>query len=402
MIDCAISLDVGTSSLKLAVIDVLGNVLFHKRFFFATKLTSSSLFSYFIEALDKAVFFTLNNALHPLGIAVSGNGPSIIACDKFNRENDFLFMWNEKVECAKINGSSSIFLPRLAHFKSHYKHIYENATFFLPLVEYLLFRLTEKKVVVLSEERFKPFYWEEDDLKLINFNKNLIPPFVELGYKIGNYKGIPLFAGPPDYVAALIGTASLFENTACDIAGSSEGINITVKEKPSNVPLGVRVMPSPAKGLWTVAVLFSDAGTRYANAVKSLEGRYSFKSLEITERFKEVMEVIYTSYFSKTKCDERFSEVYNIVISLLEDLKKAFSLLEEITNVFPYYSLSGGHAKNECYLNMKSFITKRHFNLLNHADAELLGNAILVFYKCALYSSLKDAARQTVKVVKVF
>ena len=77
-------------------------------------------------------------------------------------------------------------------------------------------------------------------------------------------------------------------------------------------------------------------------------------------------------------------------------------LLEEITNVFPYYSLSGGHAKNECYLNMKSFITKRHFNLLNHADAELLGNAILVFYKCALYSSLKDAARQTVRVVKVF
>ena len=57
---------------------------------------------------------------------------------------------------------------------------------------------------------------------------------------------------------------------------------------------------------------------------------------------------------------------------------------------------------HELYINMKSFVTKRTFTLLNHADAELLGNAILVFYKSGVYSSLKDAAKQTIKITKIF
>ena len=399
---CAISLDVGTSSIKIAVIDVEGKVLFHKRVFFTTILTASSLYDYFIRGLEEAISYCAINNFYLLGISVSGNGPSIISVSKFGRADDVLLMWNDGF-CEMLPNSLSIFAPRLNLFKKKYKASYDSSLFFLPLVEYLLFRLGGEPITLLPEKRFAPFYWKETDLKAIDFDRNLLLPFVDLGHKVGYYKNIPLFAGPPDYVAALIGTNTLEDLSACDIAGSSEGINISVEKKPKNVPSNVRLMPSVIPNLWTVATLFSDTGIRFSNAVKKL--KYKFKSNDLEEKFKEVMEVISECYYLNKEIEEvngDFVEVYNIVIDILNSLKASFENLEKITGFSGSYALSGGHAKNDLYINMKSFVTKKTFTLLNHADGELLGNAIIVFYKSGLYSSLKEAAKGTIKVTKIW
>jgi carhohydrate kinase len=399
---CAISLDVGTSSIKVAVIDIEGGILFHKRLFFTAILTASYLYSCFMHVLEEAICYCTTNDLYVLGISVSGNGPTLISVSKSGRNKDVLLMWNEEKN-ERLPDSISIFAPRLNLFKKKYKVSYENSLFFLPLVEYLLFRLGCKAITLLPEKRFEAFYWKETDLKAIEFDKNLLCPFVELGYKVGNYKNIPVFAGPPDYVAALIGTNTLHHFSACDVAGSSEGINISVKYEPINVPSNIRVMPSIIPDLWTVASLFADTGIKFSNAVKNI--KYSFKSDDLEERFKEVMEVISTCYYLNKEMEEiniEFVEIYGIVMDILNSLKASFEALERITGFSGSYTLSGGHAKNELYINMKSFVTKRTFTLLNHADAELLGNAILVFYKSGVYSSLKDAAKQTIKITKIF
>ena len=399
---CAISLDIGTSSIKVAVIDVLGNVLFHVRFFFTTIITASYLYTHFIMALEQAISYCNDNKLSVLGISVSGNGPTIVSVSKLGREKDMLFMWNEE-KTEMLPNSSSIFAPRLSLFKKRYKDSYENSLFFLPLVEYLLFRLGGEPVTLLPEKRFEAFYWKEDDLKIIDFDKKLLLPFVELGYKVGSYKNIPLFAGPPDYVAALIGTGTLKNFSACDVAGSSEGINISIKQKPTVVPPNIRVMPSVIPNLWTVAILFNDTGIKFSNAVKAL--KIKFRSDDLEEKFKEVMEIVSECYYSNKRIEEinsDFVELYNIVIDILNSLKTSFEKLEKITGFSGSYALSGGHAKNEPYIKMKSFVTKRTFTLLNHADGELLGNAILVFYKSGVYSSLKEASRQTIKITKVW
>ena len=399
---CAISLDVGTSSIKVGVVDVSGCVLFHRRIFFASILKASSLYGYFIRALEEAIRYCNENKLSVLGISVSGNGPTLISVSKFGRDEDVLLMWNDG-KSEKLNNSVSIFAPRLSLFKKRYKSSYENSLFILPLVEYLLFRLGGSPITLLPEKRFEAFYWKEDDLKAIEFDKNLLLPFVELGYKVGSYKNIPLFAGPPDYVAALIGTGTLENFSACDVAGSSEGINISVNKKPTNIPSNIRVMPSIIPNLWTVAVLFNDTGIRFSNAVKKI--KYDFKSDDLEEKFKEVMEVVSDCYYSNKKMEEMnssFVEVYDIVIDILTSLKTSFGLLENITGFSGSYTLSGGHAKNDLYISMKSFVTKRSFALLNHADGELLGNAILVFYKSGVYSSLKEAATKTLKITKTW
>ena len=76
---CAISLDVGTSSIKVAIIDIDGNILFHQRIFFNLILTASSLYENFMLALEKAIDYCNINNFHVLGISVSGNGPSVIS-----------------------------------------------------------------------------------------------------------------------------------------------------------------------------------------------------------------------------------------------------------------------------------------------------------------------------------
>lgn len=399
---CAISLDIGTSSIKASVIDVSGKVLFHKRVFFVVVLTASSLYNYFIKELEEAIHYCTINNFHVLGISVSGNGPSIISVSRFGRNEDMLLMWNDG-NSESLSTSNSIFAPRLNLFKKKHKISYDNSLFILPLVEYLLFRLGGKPVTLLPEKRFETFYWKEDDLKAIDFDKKLLLPFVELGHRVGSYKNIPLFAGPPDYIAALIGTNTLEDLSACDIAGSSEGINISTLKKPRSVPSNIRVMPSVVPNLWTVAVLFKDAGTRFSNAVKNL--KYDFRSNDLEEKFKEVMEIISKCYYLNKKIEEvnkEFVGIYNIVIDILNSLKTSFEELEKLTNFSGSYALSGGHAKNELYIDMKSFVTKKSFMLLNHADGELLGNAIIVFYKTGIYSSLEEAARETIKVTKIW
>lgn len=400
---CAISLDVGTSSIKVAVIGVTGDVFFHKRTFFtAAVLDSSSLYDYFIRALEQAIHFCTVNNFHVLGICVSGNGPTLISVSKFGRHKDMLLMWNDG-KSEQIPNSPSIFAPRLNLFKQRYKLAYDNTLFFLPLVEYLLFRLGGKPITLLPEKRFEEFYWKENDLQAINFDRYLLMPFEELGYKVGNYKNIPLFAGPPDYIAALIGTNTIHDLSACDVAGSSEGINISVRKKPLAIPANFRVMPSIIPNLWTIAVLFSDTGIRFSNAVKKIKS--GLKSNDLEEKFKEVMEVISECYYLNKNIEEynkEFLEVYTIVIDILTSLKTSFENLEKLTGFSSSYALSGGHAKNDLYIKMKSFVTKRNFTLLNHADAELLGNAILVFYKSGIYSSLKEAAEKTIKITKIF
>lgn len=399
----AIAIDIGTSSLKVAVVDIDGEVLFHKRCFFPSPLRLVHLVPIFMNSLDDMIKWAEKERCKVLGLSISGNGPSIVALDRNDRKKDVLFMWNEYIDegkknrCKKEICSSSIFLPRFLLFKELYKDIYQSSTSFLPLVEYLIFLLCGTKVAVLSEKRFLPYYWQKEDLEDIGFKASLLPQFVELGERVGYYKNIPIFAGPPDYVAALIGTGTLFEGTACDVAGSSEGINIVIQEKPPSYPSCIRLMPSPIPNLWTLATLFCNNGTRFLSALLEIKKTYHFRSEELEDNFLELMEELSQYYFEQKNVREPFSHAYNLLNDILIELKEAFNLLEKLTGFEGGYALSGGHAKNVSYLKIKSHFTHRSFSLLNHADAELLGDAIIVFYKCGIYSSLQEGAKSILK-----
>jgi len=136
-----------------------------------------------------------------------------------------------------------------------------------------------------------------------------------------------------------------------------------------------------------------------------------FRSSDIEDNFLEVMEVISTCYFKNVSTigassiasndssycinacvPSCFFDIYDEVINILSSLKAGFDLLEKTTGFKGTYVLSGGHAKNEAYTKMKAHFTGRSFSLLRHSDAELLGDAAIVFYRCRIFSSLQEAA----------
>ena len=174
------------------------------------------------------------------------------------------------------------------------------------------------------------------------------PPFTAMGSWAGDYDGIPVYYGAPDFVSALIGTNTLAPGKACDRAGTSEGLNVCVTDE--ELPIGdesLRVLPSVMAGLWNVSYLIGDTGV---------------------------------------SVDEYLGELGEGV----ERLKRATGRqnLE--------FVIAGGHGENTALCKLKARHTGATFIKTQVSNAELLGNAIIAFTALGKFGTLTDAAERIV------
>lgn len=168
---------------------------------------------------------------------------------------------------------------------------------------------------------------------------------------LGLPSGVPVFDSGPDFIAALVGTAALFPGRLCDRAGSSEGLNLC-SPKFFEAP-GLRVMPSPAKGLWNVSCLIPDPGSSRQEK--------------------------------------------------LDNFKKAFNALKEAAaaNGVPFGGrvvVTGGQARDKDLLVAKEAAVGATITTAQIPDAELLGDAAAAFFRLGTYSSLEEAACALVRL----
>ncbi len=168
---------------------------------------------------------------------------------------------------------------------------------------------------------------------------------------LGLPSGVPVFDSGPDFIAALVGTAALFPGRLCDRAGSSEGLNLC-SPKFFEAP-GLRVMPSPAKGLWNVSCLIPDPGSSRQEK--------------------------------------------------LDNFKKAFNALKEaaVANGVPFGGrvvVTGGQARDKDLLVAKEAAVGATITTAQIPDAELLGDAAAAFFRLGTYSSLEEAACALVRL----
>lgn len=168
---------------------------------------------------------------------------------------------------------------------------------------------------------------------------------------IGLPSGVPVFDSGPDFIAALVGTATLFPGRFCDRAGSSEGLNLC-SPKFFEAP-GLRVMPSPAKGFWNVSRLIEDPGSSRQEK--------------------------------------------------LDNFKKAFNALKEAAaaNGIPFGGrvvVTGGQARDKDLLAAKEAAVGATITTAQIPDAELLGDAAAAFFRLGTYSSLEEAACALVRL----
>ena len=422
--------DIGTSSLKTALVDLQGRVLSQYRHSFPKATCSheepcspdfgenpcctQKLFDgeHWLQALVEASINLRKQSPDAVveGICISGNGPTLAT------EQGEIFLWNHPVpaaladevqHCLAQHKLFSIFLPRLLLFQRLFPQQWAEAATIFSGPEYLIWRLTGTRLTILPEKRFQAAYWSEESLGALEIEGKKLPGFVELGTtagpllpamaeKLGLPEETPVFCGGPDFTVALIGTNTLEPGKLCDRAGSSEGINLCLAENPAQALReagieGIRVLPSVVPGLFNASVLIPDSGTRFSTLKKEVAPRMSYQ--EFVEALLQ---------------EPPLSQAgLQLMEELAVEVREAYQKLSAVarltgTRLPPYISTTGGQAKNPRWLQFKSAIVGTGFSITTCADAELVGDAVLAYCGLGRFNSIQEGAERLVRIHQTF
>lgn len=337
-------------------------------------------------------------------------------------KNDTLFLWNEPVpqgltvsgpQCYTVpalqEGTASIppagvslFLPRIAAFRAKYPDVFDSAAQLFSGPEYVSYLLTGAAVTSLPDPRYEAAYWSKEEL--FRFSEalhidterlaGLLPPFTAAGTVIGRFCGIPVVAGVPDFIAALIGTGTLTAGTACDRAGSSEGINVCISQ-PHRAEKTL-LLPSVMPDLWNLSSVIPSSGAAFSDFLitHGLRGNDYIAAMERIAAEPFVVSRAYPATFE--------GQGRAFVEELAFRIRHGCDLLEQASGFHPVYTLSGGQAHNAIWCQMKADITGRTFALPAFADGELIGDAALALYGLGRGDNLAAIAQRLIRIKRYY
>lgn len=433
--------DIGTTSLKAALVSDKGQVLSFSKIEFTSTDKSKIALEWF-EALKESISALKKNQIESLSenknlvdsktgtlnidaICISGNGPTIVS------EDGTTLLWNAPVDSSLIPDikkilppelsekfSHSLFLPRILAFKNLYKNQFEKQKIFSG-PEYLIWSLSNSQITILPEDRYEAAYWNDQVLTAISGSTannsspeknestgiNCSPsmgPFVKPGFNCGTItkeiasqlkisSSAKVIAGGPDFTVALIGTNTLQQGKLCNRAGSSEGLNwCTAKPVFAS---GIRTLPSVIPGLWNASILSHNSGDRIADSKQAYE--------------KENNVEISFSQYIKLCLEEKDKNGAQILQELSDFFKDGISKLRTLSkeNNIPLREtvmVTGGQAKNPLWLKHKAECSQINLATCEIPDSELIGDAVLASYGLGLYDSIQEAAEKMVKIKNVF
>lgn len=433
--------DIGTTSLKAALVSDKGQVLSFSKIEFTSTDKSKIALEWF-EALKESISTLKKNQIESLSenenlvdsktgtlnidaICISGNGPTIVS------EDGTTLLWNAPVDSSLIPDikkilppelsekfSHSLFLPRILAFKNLYKNQFEKQKIFSG-PEYLIWSLSNSQITILPEDRYEAAYWNDQVLTAIGGSTanssspeknestgiNCSPsmgPFVKPGFNCGTItkeiasqlkisSSAKVIAGGPDFTVALIGTNTLQQGKLCNRAGSSEGLNwCTAKPVFAS---GIRTLPSVIPGLWNASILSHNSGDRIADCKQAYE--------------KENNVEISFSQYIKLCLEEKDKNGAQILQELSDFFKDGISKLRTLSkeNNIPLREtvmVTGGQAKNPLWLKHKAECSQINLATCEIPDSELIGDAVLASYGLGLYDSIQEAAEKMVKIKNVF
>lgn len=433
--------DIGTTSLKAALVSDKGQVLSFSKIEFTSTDKSKIALEWF-EALKESISALKKNQIESLSenknlvdsktgtlnidaICISGNGPTIVS------EDGTTLLWNAPVDSSLIPDikkilppelsekfSHSLFLPRILAFKNLYKKQFEKQKIFSG-PEYLIWSLSNSQITILPEDRYEAAYWNDQVLTAISGSTannsspeknestaiNCSPsmgPFVKPGFNCGTItkeiasqlkisSSAKVIAGGPDFTVALIGTNTLQQGKLCNRAGSSEGLNwCTAKPVFAS---GIRTLPSVIPGLWNASILSHNSGDRIADSKQAYE--------------KENNVEISFSQYIKLCLEEKDKNGAQILQELSDFFKDGISKFRTLSkeNNIPLREtvmVTGGQAKNPLWLKHKAECSQINLATCEIPDSELIGDAVLASYGLGLYDSIQEAAEKMVKIKNVF
>lgn len=416
----ALAVDIGTSSLKAALVSPSGELLGSAR----VPLPAASLDARnFRPAMWTDAFVAALAALDRPGraasVAVSGNGPTLVLLDRAGRELGALF-WHDG-RSRPVEGSLSLFLPRLRWLREEDPALLDRVASVLPCPEYLSWLLCGEKAAFLPQRGYEPFYWGGPGESAGWLDSAILPPYALSGERLGTLSreaasrfglraGIPVAAGGPDFSMALIGTGTMGEGMTLDRAGTSEGINHCARDRLPRE--GIRFLPHPAPGLWNAAVLLpasgryfewyleltSQAGCDYEAVLGAIRALPPREDLFFVPRGAGMGHGAPSSFLIEGSFPSRAEMGRAVVEAIGFHVRAAVELLEAAGYPVGEIRVSGGQAKSPSWNAMKADIIGRPLLVPSIRDGELAGAACAAFVASGEYPSIEAASRGIVRM----
>jgi xylulokinase len=428
--------DIGTSSLKAALIDAGG----HERAFARVAYSQEKLSQRTVEAADweralalaLARIFSEAPALSLGAICISGNGPTLVPV---TAGGDVLppLHWYDSRRFEENSGlpreGASFFLPHVAWLREKMPGQYEKTACFFSPQDWLLHRLGAEPFTTLPSAAYVPYYWDEAQFRLFAIDREKFPPFAPMGSiagrvsgdaasRFGLASGLPLVAGGPDFITALIGAGVLEPGMVCDRAGTSEGINFCAPS-PVSVP-ELRVLPHAVEGLWNISVILSSSGSLF-EWFRTFSGQRDRAYDEFLREITGPPEEGGDWFFPGTNFPEKLSAASSappcpgvliapsglttqvrfgraVVEAIGFMVRDALDTLERYGFSVTEMRLSGGQGKNSRWNQLKADISGCTLLVPEIADGELAGNAILGMTALGESSGLHEAADRMIRI----
>ncbi|MCX8206717.1 MAG: FGGY family carbohydrate kinase [Methanothrix sp.] len=242
-----LGIDIGTTSVKAGLFTHDGDLVRGA----VNRYRQFRSYESFAEINPEILWMALCETLRKLkppaeirGISIGGHGPSPVFLDASMEPVAFSVLWmdrraeKEASLLSELLGRSvqpSWYVPQTMWLRNHRPEIFTRLRKVVQPMDYIAWKLTGSLAASVASEEIVP--WSDEEIDSAGLDPEMFPEQRIMGELIGCTKpdasrraglcnGIPVFAGAPDFVEAILATASFERGVVCDKAGTSEGIEL--------------------------------------------------------------------------------------------------------------------------------------------------------------------------------
>lgn len=438
--------DIGTSSVKGGVFGESGRCADSTSRPIAMEINADPLVheidpGKWIDAIRDIASELLSPSRPPACVVISGNGPTLVAVGRDGRPVRPAITWMDRraaAESSEVSAAAGMFidasfnLPKALRLRRTEPAAYDRSERFLSCPEYAMFAITGRAVAVLPASGFAPYLGEPSVIEAVGLDPAKFAPFVRLGEIVGNVsaagsvltgipEGVPVVAGGPDFIAALVGTATTVPGRACDRAGTSEGINLCSPKGYDDPRL--LYLPHVIEPYVNVSGVISTSG-KAVEWWKKVTGR-GLKDFD--DFFEDVCaaapgasSLVFLPYLSGERSPIWDSQARGTFIGMTlahgrKEMSRAvveatafamrdvIGVMESLGSKVSELRIVGSPARSPAWNQIKADVTGKPIVLPRcFEDAELQGDACIGLAATGRFGSLAEAAEETVKIGRIF